>query len=56
MPEKLHELEEIEPDELQELDEPILSRKKRLIPTEIVYDQSYPIPESDIPFKDNGLG
>ena len=34
----------------------ILSRQKRLIPTEIVYDQSYPIPESDIPFADNGLG
>ena len=37
-------------------DTKILSRQKRLIPTEIVYDQSYPIPESDIPFADNGLG
>ena len=28
----------------------------RLIPTEVVYDQSYPIPESDLPFASETAG
>lgn len=33
-----------------------LSRVKRLIPTEVVYDQSYPIPDSDLPFASETAG
>jgi hypothetical protein len=37
-------------------DEVVLSRVKRLIPTEVVYDQSYPLPPSDIPFASETAG
>ena len=32
------------------------SRVKRLIETEVVYDQSYPIPPSDVPFASPSQG
>ena len=37
-------------------DEKILSRVRRLIPTEVVYDQSYPVPPSDLPFASETQG
>lgn len=37
-------------------DDVLLSRVKRLIPTEVVYDQSYPVPPSDLPFASETAG
>jgi hypothetical protein len=37
-------------------DDAPLSRVKRLIPTEVVYDQSYPVPPSDLPFASETAG
>jgi hypothetical protein len=31
-------------------------RTRRLIPTEVVYDQNYPLPDSDLPFADPVVG
>ena len=42
--------------EVGRLEDEVHSRVKRLIETEVVYDQSYPVPPSDLPFASPSQG